>query len=246
MKNKSRNPSPHTVAIIAAAGIGKRFGRDRSKQFVPLAGKPVLIWSLEALAASNLIDEIIPVVHSDEIESTVALLNRFKIPKILRVVPGGRERQDSVMNGLAAAPPKTEIVVVHDGARPLVATRHVDAAISALHEIDGVVLGVPVKDTIKDAERDHYGAIVLKTIERSRLWAIQTPQVFRRELLFSSLQRAQAEGFIGTDDASVIERYGGTVRIVVGSYRNIKITTPEDLCVAEALLSAPRAEEPVE
>ncbi len=232
-------PRRRTVAIVAAAGIGRRFGGTRNKQYVGLAGRPVLAWSLAALQACPLIDEIIPVVHEQELGATADLLDRFGGAKILRVVPGGKERQDSVLNGLAAIADDSCIVVIHDGARPLVAPETVAAAIQALEGVDGAVVAMPVKDTIKQAVAGAGDCLVALTLDRTRLWIIQTPQVFLYETLKAAMERAKKEGFFGTDDAAVIERYGGSVRIIAGSSRNIKITTPEDLLIAEAFLAMP-------
>ncbi|KAF0184188.1 MAG: 2-C-methyl-D-erythritol 4-phosphate cytidylyltransferase [Nitrospirae bacterium] len=247
MKNSKNRvpgvPPRRTVAVVAAAGIGKRFGGSLSKQYVELAGRPVLFWSLAALHACDLIDEIIPVVHEQEFAATSALIDRYGIGKVLRIVPGGKERQDSVMNGLSALPEGAGIVVIHDGARPLIAPETIAAAIHALEGYDGAVVAVPVKDTVKEAISGAGRPCVAQTLDRSRLWAIQTPQVFYYETLKTALERAMREGFFGTDDASVVERYGGSVTIVKGSYRNIKITTPEDILIAEAFLKSPEGGE---
>ncbi len=238
-KKTSSVPRRRTVAIVAAAGIGRRFGDTRNKQYVELAGRPVLAWSLAALQACPLIDEILPVVHEQELGATADLLARFGSAKILRIVPGGKKRQDSVLNGLAAISDASCLVVIHDGARPLVAPETVAAAIQALDGVDGVVVGVPARDTIKQTVAAAGDYRVAQTLDRAGLWIIQTPQVFLYESLKPALERAKKEGFFGTDDASVIERYGGSVRIIAGSSRNIKITTPEDLLIAEAFLSMP-------
>ncbi|HSW63049.1 MAG TPA: 2-C-methyl-D-erythritol 4-phosphate cytidylyltransferase [Dissulfurispiraceae bacterium] len=243
MKNSKNRmtDAPHrrTVAVVAAAGMGKRFGGFMNKQYVELAGRPVLFWSLSALQACDLIDEIIPVVQEQEFAATTALIDRYGIGKVMRIVPGGKERQDSVMNGLASLPECAGIVVVHDGARPLIAPETIAAAIHALDGFDGAVVAVPVKDTVKEAIHEADRQRVTQTLDRSRLWAIQTPQVFYCETLKTALERARREGFFGMDDAAVVERYGGSVIIVKGSYRNIKITTPEDLLIAEAFLKSP-------
>lgn len=228
-----------TVAIVAAAGLGKRFGGALNKQYVELAGRPVLAWSLATLAACPLIDEIIPVVHEQELAATATLIDTYRIGKILRVVPGGKERQDSVMNGLGALQDEAAVVVIHDGARPLIAPEIIAAAIHALEGADGTVVAVPVKDTIKEASAGDAGPRVVQTLARSRLWAVQTPQVFQCGMLKSALERAKRDAFFGTDDAAVVERYGGSITIVEGSYRNIKITTPEDILIAEAFLKMP-------
>jgi 2-C-methyl-D-erythritol 4-phosphate cytidylyltransferase len=236
--NESPDISLKTVAIVAAGGIGSRFGGSMNKQFVTLCGKPVLVWSLTALAACPLIDEIIPVVHENELAATATLIEDYAISKVMKIVPGGKERHDSVMNGLIAACNETGIVVIHDGARPLISTDLVTQVILGLDGYDGSLAAVPVKDTIKSMLRGQETPEIDKTLDRSCLWSVQTPQVFRYATLHDSLVKAKKEHFTGTDDASFVEQYGGRIRIVSGSYLNIKITTQEDIQVAEAFLSS--------
>lgn len=227
------------VALVAAGGIGSRFGGSRNKQFVNLGGKPVIMWSLETLQECELIDEIIPVVHEHELDSTQSLLGNSALSKVLQIVPGGKERQDSVYNGLIAAGGTTDIIVIHDGARPLISSQIVSQAILGLEGYDGAIVAVPMKDTIKEARHNHFPYEVMCTHDRSLLWSVQTPQVFPYDTLLSSLRKAKKEGFSGTDDASYIEHYGGNIQIISGSYKNIKITTPEDLVIAEVLAGIP-------
>lgn len=234
----SKSVPPKIIALIAAAGVGSRFGGTRNKQFVNLGGKPILLWSLKVFQASDHIDEIIPIVHEHELAATTALIEKHSLSKVLKVVPGGKERYDSVYNGLIAAGNTAEIVVIHDGARPFISSDIISQAILGLKGCDGTITAVPVKDTIKEALKKGSHTEVTCTHDRSRLWSVQTPQAFRYETLLSALDRAKKEGFSGTDDASYIEHYGGIIRIISGSYKNIKITTPEDILVAEAFLSA--------
>jgi 2-C-methyl-D-erythritol 4-phosphate cytidylyltransferase len=224
------------TAIIPAAGLGKRFGPGKDKPFRLLGGKPLIVWPIEALQAIPEISEIIPVLRTEDAEYGRKLFEQYGITKIKGIVPGGKERQDSVYNGLRMIEDKHGIVLVHDGARPLVNRELIQGLIAEMTscrgECDGIVPGVPVKDTIKEAEH----GLVRKTLKRDNLRAIQTPQIFRYEKLYKAYEQAMEEKQYATDDAAVLERYGGRIRIVMGSYRNIKITTPEDLVIAEALL----------
>lgn len=224
------------VAIVPAAGQGRRMGGGRNKLFLPLARCPILVRTLETLAACRRLSEVIVVAAPDEAAQVEALLGQWKTAfegLAWRVVSGGAERQHSVANALAAVPADAELVMVHDGARPLTPTDVLDAAVDAAAVHGAVVAAVPVKDTIKRVE----DARVAATPARDGLWAVQTPQVFRRALLARAYEAAQADGFVGTDDASLVERLGEPVMIVNGSYRNLKVTTPEDLLVAEALFA---------
>ncbi len=228
-------------AVVPAAGIGKRFGADKNKPFFVLAGKPIIIWALELLQAIDEIDEIIPVVKEDDIMTAAELIEEYGIRKVKQIMPGGKERQDSVYNGLQAIPDSTSVVLIHDGGRPFADADMITEAISGVEGWDGVVAGVPVKDTIKEAGpcSQDSGAdetIVLRTLERDVLYAIQTPQVFPYRVIMEAHEKARSERFYGTDDASLVERCGGRIKIVAGSYCNIKITTPEDIYIAEALL----------
>jgi 2-C-methyl-D-erythritol 4-phosphate cytidylyltransferase len=227
------------IAIVPAAGLGKRFGSGTNKQFQTLGGKPLIVWSLKALEAVGEISEIIPVLKTEDMEAGQKLFEEAGFLKIRRIAQGGKERQDSVFSGLKLIDNEKSTVLIHDGVRPLIDPRLIQGLISRLHAIihtkdscDGVVPGVPVKDTIKEAEN----GFVTKTLKRGTLRAVQTPQVFFFKKIFAAYEKAEREGYDATDDASLIERYGGTIQIVTGSYTNIKITTPEDLVIAEALL----------
>ncbi len=221
------------TAILPAAGLGKRFGKDANKPFVKLCGKPLLVWALEVLDALPEIGEIIPVLKDGDMESGVEVLEAYSIRKTKRIAPGGKERQDSVFHGLKLVDDKKCIVLVHDGVRPLIEPQVVSQAIRELTDCDGVVVGVPVKDTIKEVS----GGEVIRTLNRDTLWAVQTPQVFRYGTLYSAYEKASKESFYSTDDSALVERYGGRIKMVAGSYTNLKITTPEDLKVAEMFLA---------
>ena len=228
------------VAIVPAAGKGKRFGPGTNKPFQILISKPIIIWSLDALASFDDIVEIIPVLRVDDMEHGMKIFEEYHCSKIKRIAPGGIERQDSVYNGLKLIEDKDCIVLIHDGVRPLIEPPLIKGMIRQMSEIlqtkeqcDGIVPGVPLKDTIKVAE----DGIIKKTLRRDSLWAVQTPQVFPFKNIFSAYERTMQGGFYSTDDAAIVERHGGKIKIVMGSYRNIKITTPEDLIIAESLLS---------
>jgi len=229
------------VAIVPAAGFGKRFGKERNKPLYSLNGKPIVVWVLETLQGVDEIDEIVPVFKEEDLVSGAELVEAYNISKARRIVCGGRERQDSVNNALSTLDDNTSIVVVHDGARPLVDRELFRMAIGSLNGVDGVVAGVPVKDTIKETDKSEgpqTGVIVKRTLDRSLLWGIQTPQAFNFQKLKDAYEKACSEGFYATDDSALVELYGGKIRIIEGSYRNIKITTPDDIVIAEALINA--------
>lgn len=223
------------AAIIASAGQGKRMGTNTKKQYLNLNGEPVLVHSIKAYCLHPLVDEMILVTNESDLEYCDELKNSFKLSKVKAIVPGGKERQDSVKAGLEMVSKNIEIVVVHDGARPLVNSEVITAAISSAQVFGSGVVAVPVKDTIKKVSSD---STVIDTPDRKLLWAVQTPQAFQRSLLVEAYRRAYEMGFQGTDDASLVENLGEKVKIVPGSYSNLKITTPEDLIIAEALLQA--------
>jgi 2-C-methyl-D-erythritol 4-phosphate cytidylyltransferase len=227
------------IAIVPAAGLGKRFGQGTNKSFQVLGGRPLIVWSLKVLEAVEEISEIIPVLKSEDMEIGQRLLEEEGFPKIRRIAAGGKERQDSVYNGLKQIEDKKSIVLIHDGVRPLISPRLVEDLIKQMSDAirkkekcDGIIPGVPVKDTIKETE----DGFVRKTLKRGSLWAVQTPQAFPCKKILKAYEEAAKEGYYATDDAALIERYGGTVKVIMGSYANIKITTPEDLYIAEALL----------
>lgn len=226
-----------SIALIPAAGMGKRMGASINKQYLLLDGLPIVARTISVFEKSPLIDAIYLVIPADEIpycrEHVVAACG-FK--KVVAIVPGGKERQNSVMNGLNAMRDgvgDNDVILIHDGVRPLVTEAMLRESIEVACRRDGALVAVPVKDTIKSV-RD---GIVQSTPVRENLWQAQTPQAFRFGLIHAAHLAAEAEDFIGTDDASLIERRGGEVCIVRGDYRNIKITTPEDLVLAEAFLT---------
>jgi 2-C-methyl-D-erythritol 4-phosphate cytidylyltransferase len=216
------------VAVIVAAGRGERLGHNRPKAFVPLAGRALLEYALDALQAVPEVVEIIVALPGDHLGDA---------PPGVRAVAGGVVRSQSVAHGLAAAQTNAESVIVHDAARPLATPDLFRRALAELESTgaDAVIAAAPVTDTIKQAAGD--GHTVAATLERDRLWAVQTPQVFRRAALERALAADEAELAQATDDAWLVERQGGTVRLLRSSPRNLKITTPLDLQVAELLLA---------
>jgi len=239
-----------TVAIIPAAGTGRRFGVQRNKPFYSLKGKPLLIWPLEVLQVLDEIHEIVPVVKDEDLEITSNLIEQYRIRKVKKIVPGGPERQDSVYNAMKALEPDTHIVLIHDGVRPLLDPALVRKMLFELSTpiltfkeggIEGIITGVPVKDTIKEVKSVYSknGAghmLVKKTLKREALWAVQTPQIFFYDKLKDVHEKAKKDKFYATDDSAMVENYGGVIKIFMGSYKNIKITTVEDLKLAEAFL----------
>lgn len=225
----------NTYAVIAAAGSGSRMGTKTKKQYLELSGLPVLAHTLAAFEKSPLIWRIVLVVGQEEIHwCQREIVDKYGFTKVLAVVPGGTYRQHSVYNGILALSAEPEdMVIIHDGARPLVTADILKATINTAREKGAAVAAVPVKDTIKRVGDQR---AVIDTPSREELWAVQTPQVFRYQLLSQAYQQAEAEDFIGTDDASLVERSGHQVYLVPSSYENIKITTAEDMAFAEAIL----------
>ncbi|MEN6376342.1 MAG: 2-C-methyl-D-erythritol 4-phosphate cytidylyltransferase [Smithella sp.] len=225
-----------TVAIIPAGGAGRRFNSGTAKQYLNLQELPVLVHSLKVFEQAENIDEIILVAPAGDIkfvrEKLVATNN---LEKVAKIVAGGAERQDSVRNGIAAIEGQCDIVVVHDGVRPFVTSEMIKRVVEAAREFQAAVIGVPAKDTIKETGGDD---LVVKTVPRQNLWITQTPQAFRFNVLQKAYETACSDNYSGTDDASLVERIGVKVKMIAGSYDNIKITTPEDLIIAEALLKS--------
>lgn len=228
---------PHAFALIPAAGMGKRMGASMNKQYLQLGGMPIVAHTLQVFQDSPLIEGIILVTPEDEIPyCRREVVEKYRLSKVLDVVPGGSERQHSVRNGLHALQDRIssdDIILIHDGVRPFIDESILLQSISLASTGVGALVAVQSKDTIKVV---HDGTVVA-TPDRSTLWQAQTPQSFRFEQILAAHHQALQEGFLGTDDCSLLERFNGTVKIVNGSYRNIKITTPEDLVLAEAFLS---------
>ncbi len=223
------------IALVPAAGMGKRMGAGINKQYLQLGGMPILARTLRIFEDAPFVDRIVPVIPTDEIDfCQEQVIDRYGFRKVGGIVPGGAERQQSVLNGLRALEgcAEDDIVVIHDGVRPFVPLSVVRRSVEVAREHDGALVAVPAKDTVKVVA----DGIVTGTPARETLWLAQTPQTFRYGVIRAAHEIADAEQFLGTDDASLVERLDDKVHIVIGDYRNIKITTPEDLVLAEALL----------
>jgi 2-C-methyl-D-erythritol 4-phosphate cytidylyltransferase len=223
-----------TVAIIVAAGVGKRFGADKPKQFLELAGKPVVVRALQPFEDCEAVNEIVLVLAENEIENFQKNVGaKYVFKKIKSIVAGGETRAASVRNGLNAVSHDAEIVAVHDGARPLVSAEEIARTIEKAQETGAAILVAPATDTIKEISAN---GTILQTIERSRLRRALTPQCFKNEILRRAFEQFSDFNETATDESSLVEKSGVAVSVVEGSPRNIKITVPQDLVLAEALL----------
>ena len=231
----SRKPA-RTVALVPAAGRGLRIGGPVPKQFLALGGQPLIVHTLRVLQASAVVDEIVLAVPETEIDycrTQIVAAHRFT--KVANVVSGGKERQDSVRHALEATDPGVSIVLVHDAVRPFVTAQMVDAVVGSAHKTGAAIVALPMRDTVKQVGEDR---VIERTIDRRPLWLAQTPQAFRRDWLLDAHRKAQTEGIHATDDAYLIEWFGHAVSVVEGSGENIKVTRPEDLVIAEAILAS--------
>ncbi len=223
------------TALIPAAGMGKRMAAGINKQYLNLGGKPILAHTLDVFEKASFVDDIFVIVPEDEIQyCRENVIKSHGFAKVRRIVAGGRERQQSVFNGIKAAEglDADDIVIVHDGVRPFVPVDAVRRSVDVARLHDGALVAVPSKDTVKITAE----GVVVDTPGRENIWLAQTPQTFRYGVIREAYLRAENEGFLGTDDSSLVERLGKRVHIVMGDYRNIKITTPEDMLLAEAFL----------
>lgn len=226
-----------TQAIVPTAGMGSRFKADFPKSLVELCGKPLCVYALEILEKSHAIDSIILVGQKERLPELKGLVDRFKLKKVVQVIAGGETRQESVSCGLAVLDSDTDFVLVHDGVRPLVSLKIIEDAVALCEEWDAVVAAVPVTSTIKKVNKEDH--LVEETLDREKLWAIQTPQVFKKDVLLKAHQ--QNSGSHSTDDAMMVEQLGVKVKVFPGDYKNIKITTQEDLVIAEAFLKSQKS-----
>lgn len=221
------------TALIPAAGSGERIGGKINKQFIEISGKPILVYTLEKFEECKSIDEVILILPQRWLEyGRSQIVARFGLQKVKRIIPGGRERQDSVYQGLKAIEEKTDIVLIHDGVRPFIRPDKIEDSIRLCQQFGAVILALPVRYTVKEI-RD--GAVV-KTLDRDLLWEIQTPQTFRYPIILEAYSKAMKEGFYSTDDSALVERVGYKVRILEGQWDNIKITSPWDLELAKLLI----------
>ena len=218
------------TAIVAAGGLGARMNLDLAKPLLEIKKKPIIVYTLETMQAHPLIDEIVLVFNKEGVEQARDFVKTYGISKVARVIAGGSTRKESVRNGLEVVDSKTKFIVIHDGVRPFVDEGSITRVIDAAVLTGAAVLGVPVKSTIKQVDMNME---VDATLRRDSLWEIQTPQVFDRELIQMAYLRAAKHSV--PDDAALVELMGKKIKIVVGSYFNIKITTQEDLVFAEAI-----------
>lgn len=229
-------PPGMTVAVVPAAGSGTRMGGSSPKQFLLIGGIPLLARTLATLGRSRVIGGIVVVAPPSAVERTRRLIQRHRLPRVLAVVPGGRQRQESVWLGLQAVPATAELVVVHDGVRPFITGGLVRQVVQEAARFGAAACGLPVRETVKRAQE----GFVQATLDREGLWLVQTPQAFRRTLLSEAHEKARRDGFLGTDDAVLVERLGVKVRMVAGLVENVKVTTPEDLARARSLVASRR------
>jgi 2-C-methyl-D-erythritol 4-phosphate cytidylyltransferase len=220
-------------AIIPAAGRGQRMGSQGNKLFLELAGTPILLFTLKTFEACPYIQEIVIPAATGDIPNIRKLVRDNDLRKVSAIVEGGQERQESVAKAISALSPSIQRVVVHDGARPLLKLEDLNKFISEAESFEAAIMAVPLKDTIKKIDKQGW---VVETPLREYLRSVQTPQLFSRRLLEKVHKVAWAEGYFGTDDASLVEWQGYAVKVLKGSYENIKVTTPEDLLLAEAIL----------
>ena len=219
--------------VIVSAGRGSRMKADINKQFLKLQNKEVIAHTIDKFYNNENIGEIIVVVREDEAEFfKINIIEKYGY-KNIKIAFGGSERQDSVYNGLKMVDENCKIVLIHDGARPFVNNETIDSAIESAKENKCVIVGVPVKDTIKVIDENNN---VCDTPDRSTLWSIQTPQVFDYSLIMKAHEKAREDNYYGTDDSMLMEYFGQKVKVVEESYNNIKITTPEDLKIGEEIL----------
>lgn len=238
--------APHrAIVVILCAGQGTRMGASQNKVFLPLLGKPMVLYSIEACQSARLVTDILLVAHPSEVEyCQKEILERYRIPSVLGVIPGGATRHQSEQCALdylrstidGSTDPITDVVLFHDGARPLVTSSEIDHLIQVARTSGGALLGTPLGDREMIAELGPDGTIA-DTLSSRGLWRAQTPQAFEAKALLSAYDQAQVDGFLGTDTASTYERLGAAVHMVEGSTNNIKMTGPLDLVVGTALLS---------
>jgi 2-C-methyl-D-erythritol 4-phosphate cytidylyltransferase len=225
-----------TVALVPAAGRGLRMGGHIPKQFLSLGGQPILVQSLRILQASPVIHEIILAVPQAEHQYCLdSILATGEFGKVMKIVPGGAQRQDSVRRALAEVGEDTEIVLVHDAVRPFLTKDMIKRVVEAAVQHGAAIIALPMRDTVKYVGAD---GVIERTVDRRPLWLAQTPQAFRRAWLEEGHRRALLDGTHATDDADLVERTGKAVVVVEGSGENIKVTRPEDLVIGEAILNS--------
>lgn len=224
------------MAVVPAAGKGLRMGGAVPKQFLSLGGEPIVVHSLRALQSAACIHDIILAVPSADLDyCRNDLVVRYGFSKVTTIVPGGKERQDSVRLGLEHVPEETEIVLVHDAVRPFITVAMIEDVVAAARQHGGAIIALPMRDTVKQVGPDH---LIQRTVDRQPLWLAQTPQAFRMDWLREAHRKAKVEGVPATDDAFLFEWMGHPVVVVEGSGENIKVTRPEDMVIGEAILAS--------
>jgi 2-C-methyl-D-erythritol 4-phosphate cytidylyltransferase len=240
VKQNHTDAPTQVTAVIPAAGLGIRMDSIKPKQFLDLGGKPLLTVTLEHFQECRLVDSIIVVVPRQDVDYCLQeVVNPYALSKVFTVISGGKRRQDSVRNGIEAVAHTCRWVLIHDGVRPLVTKDLIQKVISAAYNFRAVTTGLPITESVKAADSQ---SRILRSIDRSDLWLIQTPQIFRREDIHRAHQEALKQGWKeATDDAFLIEKMGIPINIIEGEQSNIKVTTPYDLQIARFLISNKRA-----
>jgi 2-C-methyl-D-erythritol 4-phosphate cytidylyltransferase len=224
-----------TLAIILAAGVGKRMGAATNKQLLLLDNKPIIVHTLQVFEDCRAIDGVYLVVNQKDLPVVQEeILETYRFNKVMKLVIGGRLRQDSVKNGLEAIDHPCDIVVIHDGARPFITPSFIEKGIFLMEMFDAIIPAIPVKDTIKVVSKEGF---VIKTLDRDSLWHVQTPQTFKFDLISKAYKEGVSKKLYGYDDATFLEYSGKKVKVIEGSSYNIKITTPEDLITARGILA---------
>jgi 2-C-methyl-D-erythritol 4-phosphate cytidylyltransferase len=209
---------------------------SRPKQYLAVGGAPLIVKTLRALLRSESVEGVVVAVPADRIAETRELLSRHRVRRVLDVVAGGDDRQESVWRALQAVPAASRLVMVHDAVRPFITGDLIERVLAAARRHGAATCGLPVRETVKRVRGD----VVESTVDRDGLWLIQTPQAFSRDVLWEAHEKAQRDGFRGTDDAALVERLGGRVAVVAGIPENLKVTTPQDLAVARRWLTRAR------
>lgn len=221
--------------VITAAGKGTRMNLNKNKVYIPIEGVPIIARTVKVFNDCNLISNIILVVNRDDIPYCKQnIVDFYGFEKVKKIIPGGKTRQASVFNGLSEIENGCQIVVIHDGVRPFVREETIKESIYTAMDIGASCSSVPIKDTIKRSDSTKF---VKETLNRENLWSIQTPQTFKVDLIMNAHKKAIEDNFIGTDDAILVERMGIPIKLIEGSYDNIKITTVEDLIIAKTMIN---------
>lgn len=235
MKSENVSAARKVTVIITAAGKGTRMNSDINKQYIEISGIPVLARTVAAFQNCDQIDEIIIVINEDDINlCRKTIVDKYNFTKVKSLVSGGAERQNSVYKGVCAVSEDSDIVLIHDGARPFVTDKNIRDCIVGARNYRACGIGVRLKDTVKISDPNGF---VAETPDRSTLWSIQTPQGFKYSTIVEAHEQAARDNYLGTDDMMLVEKLGIPVKIIEGSYNNIKITTPEDLIIGESILA---------